>query len=64
MKALTFHGKEKIVYETVKDPELAEETDVVVKVTRTAICGSDLHIYHERETGLDIGTVKIGRAHV
>ncbi len=57
MKALTFHGKEKIVYETVKDPELAEETDVVVKVTRTAICGSDLHIYHERETGLDIGTV-------
>ncbi|HUV36074.1 MAG TPA: alcohol dehydrogenase family protein [Patescibacteria group bacterium] len=57
MHALTFHGKERIEYETVPDPRIMAPTDAIVEVTSTAICGSDLHIYHERETGLDIGTV-------
>lgn len=57
MKALTFRGREKIAYETVADPNIAEPTDVIVKVKLTCICGSDLHIYHEHETGLDQGTV-------
>lgn len=57
MKALTFHGNKDIQFETVPDPKIREASDAIVKVGLTAICGSDLHIYHERETGLDIGTV-------
>ncbi|MCU0645599.1 MAG: alcohol dehydrogenase family protein [bacterium] len=57
MKALTFHGKQIIKYESVPDPKIEHPKDVIVKVLLAAICGSDLHIYHERETGLDYGTV-------
>lgn len=57
MHALTFHGKERIEYETAPDPRIESPTDAIVKVELTAICGSDLHVYHGRETGLDIGTV-------
>ena len=57
MKALTFHGKQTIKYENALDPQIEHPTDVIVKVLLSAICGSDLHVYHERETGLDYGTV-------
>ena len=56
MKALTFHGKHKINYESIADPEIEQPTDVIVKVKVCAICGSDLHAYHEHEKGLDHGT--------
>jgi len=56
MKALTFHGKDTIVYESIPDPEILAPTDVIVKVKLCAICGSDLHVYHEHEKGLDHGT--------
>jgi len=56
MKALTFHGKHKIHYEEIADPEIEQATDVIVKVKVCAICGSDLHVYHEHEKGLDHGT--------
>ncbi len=55
MKALTFRGKEKIAYETIPDPFLEADTDVIVEVDSCAICGSDLHPYYEREQGLDHG---------
>ena len=45
MKALTYHGSKDVRYETVKDPQLQNEEDIIIKVTATAICGSDLHIY-------------------
>ena len=57
MNALTFQGKEQIKHKSVPDPVLKEPTDVILRVEVTAICGSDLHIYHGRETGLDAGTV-------
>jgi threonine dehydrogenase-like Zn-dependent dehydrogenase len=57
MKALTFHGKMDIRLETVPDPVIQDSTDAIVKVHRTGLCGSDLHIYHERESGLDRGTI-------
>ena len=57
MKALTFRGIETIKYETVSDPRILDPSDVIVKVEQTAVCGSDLHIYHGRESGLDEGTV-------
>lgn len=57
MRALTFGGKEIIDYSTVKDPGLLYPSDAIVKITMAGICGSDLHVYHGRETGLDHGTV-------
>jgi threonine dehydrogenase-like Zn-dependent dehydrogenase len=57
MKALTFAGKETIEYSAVDDPFLAFATDVLVRVKCCAICGSDLHIYHEHEKGIDHHTV-------
>lgn len=57
MKAITFQGREKLSYEAVPDPRLENDTDVIVKVKLTAICGSDLHVYREHEKGLDQGTV-------
>jgi threonine dehydrogenase-like Zn-dependent dehydrogenase len=57
MQALTFGGKEIIEYSNVQDPQLLHSTDAIVKITMAGICGSDLHVYHGRETGLDHGTV-------
>ncbi len=45
MKAAVIHGSEKITYDTVDDPKIQNERDIILKVTATAICGSDLHIY-------------------
>jgi threonine dehydrogenase-like Zn-dependent dehydrogenase len=45
MKALTWHGKQDVRIDTVPDPGIQEPGDIVVRVTATAICGSDLHIY-------------------
>ncbi len=46
MKAAVFHKPGDIRYETVNDPTIEEGGDVILKVTSTAICGSDLHIYN------------------
>ena len=45
MKAAVFHAPGRITYDTVEDPSIKEDGDIIVKVTATAICGSDLHIY-------------------
>jgi threonine dehydrogenase-like Zn-dependent dehydrogenase len=45
MQALCWHGTEDVRVETVPDPTLLNTRDAIVKVTSTAICGSDLHIY-------------------
>ena len=57
MKALTFHGKQDVRYESVADPVIMEPTDAIVRVKLCSICGSDLHVYDDREKGLDHGTV-------
>lgn len=46
MKALVFHGKKDVRVENVPDPTLINPRDAIVKITKTAICGSDLHLYH------------------
>ncbi len=46
MKALTYQGSRHVSLETVPDPILQAPDDIVLRVTATAICGSDLHIYH------------------
>jgi threonine dehydrogenase-like Zn-dependent dehydrogenase len=45
MRALTWQGTEDVRVEEVGDPRLEEPTDAIVRVTSTAICGSDLHLY-------------------
>ncbi|HEY1368099.1 MAG TPA: zinc-dependent alcohol dehydrogenase [Gaiellaceae bacterium] len=45
MKALTWHGKRDVRVETVRDPGVQDPTDVIVRVTSSGICGSDLHLY-------------------
>jgi threonine dehydrogenase-like Zn-dependent dehydrogenase len=45
MKALIWHGKEDVRFDTVDDPEILGPTDAIVKITATAICGSDLHLF-------------------
>ena len=57
LRALTFNGERDIRCESVHDPEIREASDVIVRIELAAICGSDLHVYHEREKGLDHGTV-------
>jgi threonine dehydrogenase-like Zn-dependent dehydrogenase len=46
MKALVWHGKEDIRYDTVSDPSIENSRDAIIKVTSCAICGSDLHLFH------------------
>ncbi len=46
MRALAWHGKEDIRCDEVSDPEILHERDAIVKVTSCAICGSDLHLFH------------------
>lgn len=45
MKALCWHGKEDVSIDTVADPAIEDPRDIIVRVTATAICGSDLHLY-------------------
>ena len=45
MKALVWHGKEDVRCDNVPDAKIQQPTDVVVRITATAICGSDLHLY-------------------
>ncbi|ACK69796.1 Alcohol dehydrogenase GroES domain protein [Gloeothece citriformis PCC 7424] len=45
MKALCWHGAGDVRVDTVNDPKILNPKDAIIKVTSTAICGSDLHIY-------------------
>lgn len=45
MRAVTWHGKRDVRVDDVADPTIEEPTDAIVRVTSTAICGSDLHLY-------------------
>jgi len=57
MKALTYQGIERLRLDDVARPEIVAPGDVVVRVDVAGLCGSDLHVYHGRETGLDHGTI-------
>lgn len=45
MRAVTFHGTHDVRVDTHPDPEIVNPRDAIIKVTATAICGSDLHLY-------------------
>ena len=57
MQALTYHGRKDVRVETVPDPVLAADDDLILRVTATAICGSDLHLYRGKIPDLHDGDV-------
>jgi threonine dehydrogenase-like Zn-dependent dehydrogenase len=57
MKAVTWHGKRDVRVDEVQDPTIQEPTDAIVKITTTAICGSDLHLYEVMGPFMDEGDV-------
>lgn len=57
MKALVWHGKEDIRCDTVSDPEIQDPRDAIIKVTSCAICGSDLHLFHNFIPGMLPGDI-------
>jgi len=57
MRALTWQGKRNVRVENVPDPSIRKPTDAVVRVTSTAICGSDLHLYEVMGAFLDAGDI-------
>ncbi|QDY44063.1 zinc-dependent alcohol dehydrogenase [Candidatus Pantoea soli] len=57
MKALTYHGPHRVRVETVPDPILEQPDDIILRVTATAICGSDLHLYRGKIPGTDHGDI-------
>ena len=57
MKALTWHGTRDVRVETVPDPRMEADDDLLLRVTATAICGSDLHIYRGKIPDMESGDI-------
>ena len=57
MRALTWQGTQSLRVETVPDPKIQQPTDALVRVTSTAICGSDLHLYSTLGMFIDAGDI-------
>ena len=57
MKALCWHGKHDIRYETVPDPAIEHPRDAIIKVSSCAICGSDLHLFDGVIPGMKSGDI-------
>ena len=63
MKAVVYKGPFNVAVENVPDPELQHPNDVIVKITSSCICGSDLHMYEGRtaaEPGIIFGHENMG----
>ena len=54
---MTFHGKRDVRVDDVPDPTIQEPTDAIVRITSTAICGSDLHLYEVLGMFMDEGDI-------
>ena len=57
MKAVTWHGRRDVRVESVPDPRIEDPTDAIIRITSTAICGSDLHLYELMSPFLEEGDV-------
>ncbi|MFD4539419.1 zinc-dependent alcohol dehydrogenase [Streptomyces bauhiniae] len=57
MRALTWQGRRDVRVDTVPDPQIQDPTDVIVRVTSSGICGSDLHLYEVLGPFLDAGDI-------
>ena len=57
MKAVVWHGTEDVRVDEVPDPVIQEPTDAIVRITSTAICGSDLHLYRVLTMYMEAGDI-------
>ena len=57
MKAVTWNGKHDIRVENVPDPQILNSRDAIIKITTTAICGSDLHLYNGYIPTMEAGDI-------
>ena len=57
MRALAWFGNMDVRMVDAPIPDISEDKDVIVKVTGTTICGSDLHLYHSEMLGLQKGDI-------
>ncbi len=57
MRALCWHGKYDVRVDTVPDPKIIESTDAIIRITSTAICGSDLHLYDGYMPTMEAGDI-------
>jgi threonine dehydrogenase-like Zn-dependent dehydrogenase len=57
MRALVFHGVGDIRVDEVEEPKLKDDTDVIVRLTSSAICGTDLHFVRGTVPGMRAGTI-------
>ena len=57
MRAVTWHGRHDVRVDTVPDPEIVNPRDAIIKITSTAICGSDLHLYDGYIPGMRAGDI-------
>ncbi len=55
MKALVYHGPMDVRIDDKPRPKIQNQEDIILKVTKTAICGSDLHLYHGTVNGMEPG---------
>ena len=57
MKAITWHGKKDVRVENVPEPKMLNKRDAILKINLTAICGSDLHLYHGVIPTMQVGDI-------
>jgi threonine dehydrogenase-like Zn-dependent dehydrogenase len=57
MRALTYHGAHSVKVDTVPDPQIEQPDDIILRVTATAICGSDLHLYRGKIPTVEHGDI-------
>lgn len=57
MKALCYHGRKDVRIDNVDDPKIQDARDAIIKITSTAICGSDLHLYNGYMPGMEAGDI-------
>ncbi|MDR0287687.1 MAG: alcohol dehydrogenase catalytic domain-containing protein, partial [Clostridiales bacterium] len=57
MKAIVYEGIRNVAVKNAGDPKIMKSDDIIVKVTSTAICGSDLHLFHGMVPSLEKGSV-------
>ncbi|MCZ2824353.1 MULTISPECIES: zinc-dependent alcohol dehydrogenase [unclassified Modestobacter] len=57
MRAVTWHGRDDVRVDTVPDPEIKDPTDVIVQITSSGVCGSDLHLIEVMAPFMTVGDV-------
>lgn len=57
MKALCWHGKSDVRVDTVADPEILDPRDIIIRITASGICGSDLHLFDGLNPTMEAGDI-------